>query len=407
VLNYFLTLEADGGRGAETEADFERQAGKIVPAIRALGADVVTLMEIEDTDSTGYSPGDADQALADLVGRLNTAEGSDVWSYVRLPQELYAVDRDVIRSAIIYRNDVVQPVGDSVGLVDEAVWFNAREPIAQTFVKDGDEFTVVANHFKSKSPGAPTGDNVDSGDGQGEWNGDRRRQAASLAAFADDLRESTGDDDVALMGDFNAYSQEDPIVDLAGGGYEDLGTEFDAGRYSYVFDELSGSLDHALATDALAAKVTDLVHWNINAVESFAYQYTGDPALYAPNPYRSSDHDPLLLGLDLEERCQGLVPTIRGTEGDDTLVGTAGVDVVMGLGGNDVISGGNEQDVICGGAGDDRLAGDNGDDVLFGGLGDDEVDGGNGDDDLIGGPGDDTLTQGRGTGRAEQEGAES
>ena len=48
----------------------------------------------------------------------------------------------------------MQPVGDPVGLVDEAVWFNAREPIAQTFIKDGDAFTVVANHFKSKSPGA-------------------------------------------------------------------------------------------------------------------------------------------------------------------------------------------------------------------------------------------------------------
>jgi hypothetical protein len=42
-----------------------------------------------------------------------------------------------------------QPIGEPVGLVDESVWFNAREPIAQTFVKDGDRFTVIANHFKS------------------------------------------------------------------------------------------------------------------------------------------------------------------------------------------------------------------------------------------------------------------
>jgi uncharacterized protein len=150
VLNYFLTLEKDGGRGATTKEQFEKQAGKIVPAIEALGADVVTLMEIEDTDSTGASPGNADGALADLVGRLDAAAGYDKWSYVPLPEELYAVDRDVIRSAIIYQNDVVLPVGDSVGLVDEAVWDNAREPIGQTFVKDGDRFTVVANHFKSK-----------------------------------------------------------------------------------------------------------------------------------------------------------------------------------------------------------------------------------------------------------------
>jgi uncharacterized protein len=408
VLNYFTTLTGPDARGATSPAEFEEQANKIVPAIEALGADVVTLMEIEDTDSTGASPGNADGALADLVRRLNEAAGYDKWSYVPLPQELYAVDRDVIRSAIIYQNDVVQPVGNSVGLVDEAVWYNAREPQAQTFVKDGDAFTVVANHFKSKSAGASTGDNADAGDGQGQWNGDRVRQAQSLAAFAEDLRESTGDEDVILLGDFNAYTQEDPIEALRDAGYTDLGSEFDADRFSYVFDDMSGSLDHALATTELTAKVTGFVHWNINAVESFAYQYTGDPALYAANPYRSSDHDPLVLGIDLEERCQGLVPTMSGTDNADSLVGTNKADVIMGLGGDDVITGGNADDVICGGAGNDRLIGDNGNDVLSGGFGVDTLDGANGDDTLIGGPGtDDVLNQGRGTGSSTQEGVES
>ncbi|MET0763983.1 MAG: ExeM/NucH family extracellular endonuclease [Blastococcus sp.] len=410
VLNYFVTPVSKGGRGATSPAEFEEQAGKIVPAVEALGADVVTLMEIEDTDSTGFSPGNADGALAELVGRLNTAAGYDKWSFVPLPDELYAVDRDVIRSAIIYQNDVVQTVGDSVGLVDETVWDNAREPMAQTFVKDGDAFTVVANHFKSKNPGtspAPSGDNIDDGDGQGAWNGDRVRQAESLAAFTEGLRESTGDQDVILMGDFNAYTQEDPAVALVDAGYTDLGSEFDADRYSYVFDDMSGSLDHAFATDALTAKVTGFAHWNINSVESFAYQYDGDPALYATNPFRSSDHDPLVLGIDLEERCQGLLPTIKGTNGNEVLAGTNKVDVIMGLGGNDVITGGNDKDVICGGAGNDTLTGDNGDDVLSGGFGDDTLNGANGDDTLIGGPGTDVLNQGRGTGSATQDGVES
>jgi predicted extracellular nuclease len=406
VLNYFLTLVKDGGRGATSTAEFEEQAGKIVPAIEALGADVVTLMEIEDTDSTGYSPGDADQAIAELVGRLNAAAGYDKWDYVPLPDELYTVDRDVIRSAIIYQHGVVQPVGDSVGLVDEEAWDNAREPIAQTFVKDGDAFTVVANHFKSKGSGSGPG-NTDSGDGQGASNADRVLQAQSLATFTDELRASTGDEDVLLMGDFNAYTQEDPMVTLYEAGYTDLGTLFDEGRYSYVFDDMSGSLDHALATDALTDKVTGAAHWNINSVESFAYQYEGDPALYAANPFRSSDHDPLLLGIDLEERCQGLLPTIKGTNDPETLVGTTGVDVIMGLGGDDDITGGNEEDVICGGAGNDTVSGGNGDDVLNGGFGDDLVNGDNGNDTLIGGPDADVLNQGRGTGSSEQDGDES
>ena len=306
VLNYFLTLAGDGGRGAGTAEDFERQAAKIVTALGALDADVVTLMEIEDTDSTGYTPGNADTALADLVRRLDAAAGAPVWQYVPLPKELYAVDRDVIRNGIIYRSDVVQALGKPAGLVDETVWSNAREPIAQLFKQrggegDGDRFLVVANHFKSKSPGAATGDNVDAADGQGQWNGDRVRQADSLARFVADLSRKQVESDVLLMGDFNAYTQEDPIERLRTAGYADLGTLFDEGRYSYVFDDMSGSLDHALATATLTDKVTGVAHWNINSVESSAYQYTGDPALYAPHQYRSSDHDPVVLGLDLDD----------------------------------------------------------------------------------------------------------
>jgi uncharacterized protein len=402
VLNYFLTWTGDNARGAQSEAEFNQQSAKIVAAISRLDAEIVTLLEIEDTDSTGYAPGNADAALADLVDRLNEAAGSQRWAFVPLPDELYAVDRDVIRNGIIYRRDVVSPVGDPVGLVDEEVWDNAREPIAQTFTKDGDTFTVVANHFKSKSVGNPPppagSDNVDTGDGQGAWNGDRVRQAASLAAFADEVVDRAGDPDILLLGDLNAYTEEDPIERLRQAGFVDLGELLDPGRYSYVFDDQSGSLDHALTRGAMVDKITDLTHWNINAVESFAYQYDGDPLLYAPNPYRSSDHDPLILGIDLSERCAGRRPTIVGTPGRDVLRGTNGTDVIMGLGSADVISGGNGNDIICGGAGADLLDGGNGDDQILGGFGRDDLYGGNGNDTLIGGSGSDLLDQERGRG---------
>ncbi len=401
VLNYFLTL-GGVGRGATSQAELDEQAGKIVPAINTLDADVVTLMEIEDSASTELTPDNADTALADLVRRLNAAAGFQKWAYVPMPRELYAVPRDVIRNAIIYQPAVVQPVGAPVGLADERVWSNAREPQAQTFAKDGDTFTVVANHFKSKG-GTGTGDNADTG--QGSFNGDRVRQAESLAGFISGLRQV--DPDVISLGDYNAYTQEDPIETLRRAGLTDLGERFDPGRYSYVFDALSGSLDHALATAELTAKVTGAVHWNINSVESSAYQYDGDPALYAPNAFRSSDHDPVLVGIDLAERCNGLVPTILGTDGADVLRGTNGRDVVVARGGDDDVTGANGDDVLCGNLGADRLAGDNGADVLLGGAGADTLDGGNGDDRLLGGTGTDGLTPSRGADTTEQEGADA
>lgn len=409
VLNYFLTWAGPTARGARSEAAFLKQASKIVAAITRLDADVVSLMEIEDTASTGLTPGYADTALADLVRRLNAAEGAGTWAYVPLPRELYQVDRDVIRNAIIYKPARVAPVGRPVGLVDETVWTNAREPIAQAFLAEDDVVTVVANHFKSKSPGRPTGDNVDAGDGQGHWNGDRVRQARSLAGFADQLVADSEDPDVLLMGDFNAYTQEDPIEELRKAGYTDLGERLDPGRYSYVFNGLSGSLDHALGTPELTAKVTGVTHWNINAVESFAYQYNGDPALYAPSPYRSSDHDPLVIALDLQapraeaHPCDGRVPTILGTNSADTIRGTDGVDVIAALGGEDVVTALRSGDVVCAGAGDDEVDGGNGRDALFGGAGDDVLRGGNGDDRLYGGRGHDVLRQGRGTGSLVQD----
>jgi hypothetical protein len=170
---------------------------------------------------------------------------------------------------------------------------------------------------------------------------------------------------------------------------------------------MSGSLDHALATAELTAKVTGFAHWNINAVESFAYQYVGDPELYAANPYRSSDHDPLVLGIDLEERCNGLLPTVRGTAGNDVIVGGLGRDVIMGLGGNDVVVDLLGNDVICGGTGNDTVLGGLGDDTVLGGYGDDTLSGDLGSDTLIGGPGTDRLYQGPGRGTEEQEGRES
>ena len=211
------------------------------------------------------------------------------------------------------------------------------------------------------------------------------------------------------MGDFNAYTQEDPIEVLRDGGLHRPRRGARPGPLQLRLRRAVGvARPRARPRAALTAKVTDLAHWNINAVESFAYQYDGDPALYAPNPYRSSDHDPLVLGIDLEERCDG--PAARRSSAPtaaDDAPRHQRPDVIMGLGGNDLISGANGDDVVCGGAGDDVVDGGNGDDVLLGGFGDDTVYGGNGDDVLIGGPGADVLNGGSGSNSITQEGAES
>ncbi|MGE5603330.1 MAG: hypothetical protein ACM30E_09780, partial [Nitrososphaerales archaeon] len=96
---------------------------------------------------------------------------------------------------------------------------------------------------------------------------------------------------------------EDPIVSLTGGGLQNLlGRVPAAERYTYVFDGEAGYLDQALATASLGRQVAGVTIWHINADEPSVLDYNTEfktQDLYAPTPYRSSDHDPVVVGLRL------------------------------------------------------------------------------------------------------------
>ena len=85
-------------------------------------------------------------------------------------------------------------------------------------------------------------------------------------------------------------------------GFEDLGAS--TGEYSYSFSGTSGSLDHILVSPAAATRVTGADIWNINAGESVALEYSrhnyNATDFYRPDPYRSSDHDPIVVGIDVD-----------------------------------------------------------------------------------------------------------
>jgi hypothetical protein len=334
VLNYFPTTgdeltgctyytDRDGdpvtvnsgcdARGAAEQEDLERQQVKIVKAINGLGADVVSLEEIENSREFGQ---DRDAAVATLVDALNAATGSDTWAYVPSPTKL-AADEDVIRLALIYKKARVAPTAESTILTDSDVF--QRQPVADAFRPVGgtadDDFLVIANHFKSKGSG--TGENADQGDGQGASNADRVRQAKALATFSTAMQARYGTDAVFMLGDFNAYSEEDPMVVLRDAGYTDLGPARDRSEYSYVFSGLSGSLDHVLASPAALAAVTGVDIWNINSTESVGLEYSrynyNATDLYTADVYRASDHDPILVGFDVADAAEpgagGTTPT--------------------------------------------------------------------------------------------------
>ncbi|MCS4484397.1 ExeM/NucH family extracellular endonuclease [Gleimia sp. 6138-11-ORH1] len=286
-------------RGAYSAAAFQMQKDKIVSAISALDADIVSLEEIENSAKFGK---DRDEALLDLVAGLNQKAGSEVWAAVPSPAAV-PNNGDAIRTAFIYKRAVVKVEGESLILDDSAFTGVARSPLAQKFSpvvtekQVGKPFVLIVNHFKSKgSVASGHGQQEGDFDGQGNNNPLRVEQAIALAKFAND---NFADVPTFLLGDFNAYSKEDPIMTLASAGYAKLPTE----GHSYVYKGLSGSLDHVLANEAGTKLLTasNVKVWEINAHEPLMLEYSRHnynvTNLYAADQWRSSDHNPEIFGL--------------------------------------------------------------------------------------------------------------
>ncbi|KRE96213.1 hypothetical protein ASG76_04030 [Nocardioides sp. Soil774] len=321
----------NGPRGAANDANLQRQRDKIVAAINTADADIVSLEELENSVKFGKN---RDFAITKLVEALNADAGAGTWAFAPSPSaaNLPALaDQDVIRSGFIYQPANVALVGESVVLSTQSStggdFEDAREPLAQAFKKvgtpDNRAFAVIVNHFKSKGSGTPDPD------GQGNANDRRVLQAQRLVTFANDFKTQRGISRVFLAGDFNAYSQEDPIQVLEAAGYTSLDSSSNPDEETYNFDGQIGSLDHVLANDAALADVNAVDVWDINGYESVYYEYSrfnsNATDLYTANPFRSSDHSPEIVGINTgAPSAPGAVDTtVTGTVGTITY-GTAG-----------------------------------------------------------------------------------
>lgn len=320
VLNYFLDIDTGASswicgpsgdmecRGADSAEELTRQRAKILAAMEGIEADIFGLMEIQN--DTGAS-------TADLVSGLNDFFGSDTYDYL----DTGFIGTDAIKQAIIYKPAAVTPVGDYEILdssVDPRFLDDLNRPVlAQVFEDNitGETFVLAVNHLKSKSPNSPCTGDPDLGDGQGNCPMTRKSAAEALVDWLADATVFPGVTASLIIGDLNSYDKEDPIdmiklgaddlVDTAD-DYTDLIAFFQGeAAYGYVFDGQVGYLDHALANQSLADNIVDVNFWHINADEADLIDYNMDfklpaqDAIYAPDAYRSSDHDPVVITLTL------------------------------------------------------------------------------------------------------------
>jgi hypothetical protein len=222
------------------------------------------------------------------------------------------VGSDQITCKILYQPAIVEPIGTLAVLnnsVDPTYLDIQRPTQAQSFrlKSSGANFTFVIAHLKSKGSPCDAQGDPDKRDGQGNCAGVRQAAAAAIVSWLAKNPTGIADSDVLLMGDLNAYAMEDAITTLTSGGYTNLIKQFVGdSAYSYVFDGRRGYLDHALASPSMTSQVVGVSEWHINAAEPNVLDYNlefkspnQDVEYYTPDPIRYSDHDPLIVDLNL------------------------------------------------------------------------------------------------------------
>ena len=276
IQNYFYDL----GGYAHRKTTKEQQAiqtEKISKALTHINADIYAICEIQKGDSAAEM---LVRAMNERVKKARYAYVSQGWN-----------NGDTISCGYIYRTDRVRPYGDlQYGYHNPNNHYRYRM-VACGFeeIKSGERFVLNINHLRSKRG---TGD---------ESNSKRMVNVDSLLVMLDKIEKEQlfGDADILLVGDYNCYSQEQPIQTLVQAGYEDVLMQYDSTGYSYVYHSEAGYLDRTFASPTMAAQVKAVHPYHLNAdyFYSRGYKRRLDKTMF-----RYADHDPILISIQLGDK---------------------------------------------------------------------------------------------------------
>ena len=266
AANYVSNLESSNS-SCDTQEEFESKTNKIANAFIALQADIVAICEVERNDDIlGY-----------IVDAMNSIYGENVYTYIT--DGLYAHassgNYQSLKSGYIYRTDKVTPQGNNTSPYRSGEYC-ARLRI-QAFKENStnEKFILSMNHFKAKDSSADAGEST---------------RLQNVSNLIDALGNITSDPDILIMGDLNSYMGEAPIEALEEEGFEEQLVRFDSNAYSYIYRGQKGILDHAMANSTMAEQVTGARVYHINTAGGYNYKY--------------SDHDAVLVGLNLGKQQQ-------------------------------------------------------------------------------------------------------
>lgn len=282
-----------GSSGARSATQFEQQKARLVAALTAPNPDIIAVTEMEND---GY---DGDSAIAELAGALGSH-----WRYVETSDN---TGSDAIRTDLLYRSDRVVAEGSPSRLTTTPFDRRGRPPVTQVFrlIHSDRALRVVVPHLKSKACRGASGQNRDQDDGQGCYNHSREQATRAIIRWTNALPHPDGLSGTLITGDMNAYARETPLQLLEAAGFINAVrhihgcTDTTCKHTSYSYHGRSGTLDYSLVSKRLLPRIVDARTWSINSDEPRALGYKGPVTVPTGQPWRSSDHNPVITDLSL------------------------------------------------------------------------------------------------------------
>ena len=273
IQNYFYDLGGYAQRKT-TKKQQAMQTLKICKAFKQIDADIYALCEIQKGDSAAQM----------LVDAMNKMARKNRYAYVSHGW----ANSDMISCGYIYRVDKVKPYGEKQYAYQDTTSHYRYRLMACGFeeIASGERFVLNINHLRSKR-----------GTGS-ESNEKRMANVDSLLVMLDRIEQEQvfGDSDVLLVGDYNSYTQEEPIQTLIRAGYADMVMRYDSTGYSYVYHSEAGYLDRVFASESMAKQVKQVAVYHLNA----DYFYSrGFKRGLDDTMFRYADHDPILIRVEL------------------------------------------------------------------------------------------------------------
>lgn len=267
IENYF----ADLGGYATKRTTPEQQAlktQKIVEAFSKMKADIIACCEMQV----------GNKAPEMLLKALN--KGGKHYAFVSMPLQ----NMDRIGGCIIYDTDRVRAYGEPLSAYHDTTSHYYGRMFVQGFedLKTGERFIVGVNHFKSKRAGR----------GNYDTHLKRMENTDSLLAMLPRAMELYGDSDIILLGDYNCYSQEQPIQTIIRAGYDHVLPFGDEEAYSYSFKGEVGYLDHCFFSLSMLRHLVWAIPWHVNADWYYSH---GAYKRKDKTLHRYSDHDPIVV----------------------------------------------------------------------------------------------------------------